>query len=84
MLRLGFYPLCALFWSAYFVLLLSLMTITKSRHTSLSWPSCNCDAVSLLSWVALLVLAMVGVVGVVLSSHLVLLDKIFRIELLGK
>ena len=51
------------------------MTIAKSRHTSLSWPSCDCDAVSLLLWVALLVLEMVGVVGGVLSSHVILLVK---------
>ena len=55
------------------MLLLSLMTITKSWHTSLSWSLSKCEAVSLLSWVDLLVLAMVGVVGVVLSSHLILL-----------
>ena len=54
------------------MLLLLLMTITKSRHTSLSWSLSKCEAVSLLSWVDLLVLAMVGVVGVVLSSHLIL------------
>ena len=42
---------------------------------SLSWPLCDSEAVSLLSWVALLVLEMVGVVGGVLSSRVILLVK---------